>query len=44
MSDILTNLTTLAGGELQLIALAGLFAGMVLVTLGAFVTFGGDEV
>lgn len=44
MSDILITLTTLAGGEFQLIALTGLFAGVVMVTLGAMTIFSGDEV
>lgn len=44
MSDILITLTTLAGGEFQLIALTGLFAGVVMVTLGAVTVFSGDAV
>jgi hypothetical protein len=35
MNDILTSLPDLAGGETQVLALAGLFIGILMVTLGA---------
>jgi tight adherence protein C len=35
MNDILTSFPDLAGGETQVLALAGLFIGILLVTLGA---------
>lgn len=44
MYEILTSLTALAGGELQLIALSGLFAGVLMVTLGARAVLTGDAV
>lgn len=44
MSDVLITLTLLAGGELQLLALAGLFAGVLMVTLGGVTAFSGDIV
>src|SRR5918996_1937533 len=34
MSEILTSLPQLAGGETQLLVLAGLFVGIMMVTLG----------
>src|SRR5918995_90342 len=34
MSEILTSLPQLAGGETQLLVLAGLFVGILMVTLG----------
>jgi hypothetical protein len=39
MNEILTELTLLAGGEGQLLALAGLFAGVLMVTMGAAAAF-----
>ena len=44
MNDLLITFTTLAGGELQLIALTGLFAGVLMVTLGARAVLTGDAV
>ena len=35
MSDILTGLSELVGGETQLLVLAGLFVGILMVTLGS---------
>ena len=35
MSEILTSLPELAGGETQLLVLGGLFFGILMVTLGA---------
>jgi tight adherence protein C len=39
MNEILIQLTQLAGGEGQLIALAGLFAGVLMVTMGGAAAF-----
>ena len=39
MSEILTGLQTLAGGEMQLLALTGLFVGVLMVTLGGALAF-----
>jgi tight adherence protein C len=39
MNEILIQLTQLAGGEGQLLALAGLFAGVLMVTMGGAAAF-----
>ncbi|HET6518757.1 MAG TPA: type II secretion system F family protein [Geminicoccaceae bacterium] len=44
MSNILIDLAELAGGEAQLLALAGLFAGVLMVTMGAVAIANRDDV
>jgi tight adherence protein C len=43
MTDILINLQTLAGNEMQLLALTGLFLGVLMVTLGGALAFAGPD-
>jgi tight adherence protein C len=43
MSEILTSLQALAGGEIQLFALAGLFLGILMLTLGGALAFAGPD-
>ena len=43
MTEILINLQALAGGETQLLALTGLFLGVLMVTMGGALAFAGRD-
>jgi tight adherence protein C len=43
MTDILISLQALAGGETQLLALTGLFLGILMVTMGGALAFAGRD-
>jgi tight adherence protein C len=43
MNEILMSLQTLAGGDTQLLALTGLFLGVLMVTLGGVLAFAGRD-
>ena len=43
MTEILINLQALAGGETQLLALTGLFLGVLMVTMGGALALAGRD-
>jgi tight adherence protein C len=43
MTEILISVQALAGGEMQLLALAGLFLGVLMVTMGGALAFAGRD-